>query len=64
MDNEISSEIKKPYNKKYYENFKNKEKKFHCDICNKDYLYYSKSNHLKSKTHKLIEELKILQNNI
>jgi hypothetical protein len=47
----------KKYNKKYYDNFKKKnaDNKLHCSICNKDYSYYSKSNHNKSLQHKYNE---------
>ena len=51
---------KKDYNKKYYESFidKEKDKKYVCDLCNKQYKYYGKSNHIKSAYHKLAVTLK------
>ena len=51
---------KKDYNKKYYESFKDKEKdkKYVCDICNKQYTYYGKSKHIKSAYHNLAITLK------
>lgn len=48
---------KKKYDhKKYYQNFKLKniekiKKPCFCDICGNTYTYFTKSKHLKSKTH-------------
>lgn len=52
---------KKEYNKKYYESLKEKGKaqeKIKCDICNKQYSYYTKSKHIISAYHKLAESFK------
>jgi hypothetical protein len=39
--------------KNYNDTFRNKYKdiKFICDICGKEYTYYAKSKHIKSKYH-------------
>ena len=67
MDANLSKEnqeklklTKKDYNKKYYEQKKEKEKDklYVCDICERQYSYYTKSEHLKSQYHKLAEKLK------
>jgi hypothetical protein len=52
---------KKKYNQnKYNQDFmaKQKDKKYRCDICNKEYSYYSKSKHLKTQYHKLADKMK------
>lgn len=49
MDNKISSQNK--FNEKI------KDKIYKCEICEKEYKYYSKDKHLKSQYHKLAEKL-------
>lgn len=44
------------YNKKFME--KQKDKKYNCDICGRDYSYYAKSKHLKTSYHKFAKDLK------
>ena len=48
------------YNKNFMDKVKNK--KYKCDICDKEYSYYAKSAHLKSKFHKKVEELQRQKN--
>lgn len=53
MENE---NVKKYDNKKYYDNFKNKngqrlKEKFICDLCGGSYTYFNKSHHFKTKRH-------------
>jgi len=51
-------DVKKYDNKKYYDNFKNKngqrlKEKFICDICGGSYTYFNKSHHSKTKRHQI-----------
>jgi len=60
---------KKYDTKKYYENFRNKNKEMVCcsivcDICGGKYSYFNKSHHLKSKKHLREAEMKELKNKI
>ena len=57
---EKSKLTKKDYNKKYYEQKKEKEKDklYICDICGQEYSYYTKSEHNKTKYHKMALGLK------
>lgn len=55
----------KKYNQnKYNQDFmaKQKDKKYICDICDKEYSYYSKSKHFKTQYHKLADKLKLKNN--
>lgn len=36
---------------------KQRDKKYQCEICKKEYKYFSKSNHLKSKYHLIVDQL-------
>ena len=50
MPSNCTHEKLKEYNKKAYE--KAKDVKIKCDICNKEYTIFTKSNHMKSQYHK------------
>ena len=53
--------VQKKYNQtKYNHDFmaKHKDKKYVCNICNKEYSYYSKSQHIKTQYHKLAEKFR------
>jgi len=53
--------VKNKYDQnKYNHNFmaKQKDKKYKCEVCDKEYSYYSKSKHLISAYHKLAEKIK------
>ncbi len=57
---------KKEYNDTYYKKLKDSGKsqeKIKCEICEKDYTYFSKSKHLISQYHKLAIKLKNLNIN-
>lgn len=56
---EINEQLKKTqtdYNKKFMD--KEKDKKYKCDICEREFSYYAKSKHLKTKYHKFAQNLK------
>lgn len=46
----------KQYNKNFME--KVKDKKYKCEVCDKEYTYYAKSKHVKSQYHKLADKFK------
>jgi len=53
--------VKNKYDQnKYNQNFmaKQKDKKYKCEVCDKEYSYYSKSKHLISAYHKLADKIK------
>jgi transposase-like protein len=52
----------KEYNKKAYE--KGKDTKIKCNICNKEYTIFTKSNHIKSQYHKTAHTYFILNDQI
>ena len=69
--NEIKLTSKQKYNKKikeegYFINYYQivtKNKKFHCEYCNKDYDISNKSRHLKNKKHYLNYDKSLNVNN-
>ena len=42
------------YNKQFFQ--KNKDRKYHCDLCNCEVSFFNKSHHKKSKKHQLLLE--------
>jgi len=53
--------VKNKYNQtKYNHDFmaKQKDKKYVCSVCNKEYSYYSKSKHIKTQYHKLADKFR------
>ena len=57
----METETKKKYDQnKDNKNFmdKQKDKKYKCEVCDKEYTYYSKSKHLISAYHKLADKFK------
>ena len=61
METENKKLTKKEYNDAYYKKLKDNgtaQEKIKCDICGKDYTYFSKSKHIKSQYHKMAESLK------
>ena len=66
----MNSEIKKAYNKKYYDNNKEKiiihlKQKQFCELCNREFTLSSISKHNKSKIHlALLKNITIYKWNI
>lgn len=60
IETKIETKTKKYDQNRYNRDFKDKQKdkKYTCEVCNKEYTYYSKSKHIKSQYHKLAESFK------
>jgi hypothetical protein len=55
-DSSSESKKKTPQtNKERYEKFKKHRTPFYCEVCNKEFDYFSKRNHNKTKSHRLKE---------
>ena len=50
------------YNQAYVE--RNKDRTYHCEVCNLDLTYFSSHNHPKTKRHQLNEFIKEKQNQL